>query len=590
MYDNLEIRNGFMGKVKYNKEGEETGFKKIAKAIFLEQIFESVETGEITWLLKFDYLGKDKYIELPRKEIGDKKMVTVLSAIGADICIKNFDAVVNSLRIQESMFLSSCKSYRNIGWIRMWDERTQSFCWRYRCSKLVGGMKSKYLGNYSLTPKGSFECWKEMVEEEVLGNAGLETLLVASLASVVVGLIGEIISVENPIIHLNYDSGKGKSTVAVLAASVSGEAFDGKKITTDKNGIKKEYLSVYGSWGATERATITPHSGNCGVVAVLNELGKCTCRDMTSVIFNLSEGSDIKRLNTNLDTVLSEGFRTVFISCGEMSLIKKCKTKLEGIRSRVLEIEEAMTNDGAHARRIKDKCRKNYGFAAPMIAKYIVDHYSQEDVVEIYKKCLQELTENAPEGVADRFIEKFPAYFLTTARLAKEALGIEFDEKIIIEFCYKCWGTENKSHYGVCESYSCIIGECLQNEINFFHKAKNPMPRVTWGAVTYCDTQVDNKLVVAEYGLTRSALEALLSKHGYENLSTCVREWKAKGVLNYELGRSTRERMINDIGLKENLYVLRLFGNKEQEKDTDEKVKIKILQRRKELLEDDFSA
>jgi len=33
MYDNLEIRNGFMGKVKYNKEGEETGFKKIAKAI-----------------------------------------------------------------------------------------------------------------------------------------------------------------------------------------------------------------------------------------------------------------------------------------------------------------------------------------------------------------------------------------------------------------------------------------------------------------------------------------------------------------------------------------------------------------------------
>ncbi len=555
MYGNVDIQKGFYGVVKYDKDGNEIGFSAYGKAVYLDSISESIENGDVSWRLRFSYLGRQKYVDLHKQEISDKKLISLLAGKGADVTAKYFDTFIDTLRLQESQINFAIRSYKNVGWIRV-DEQGQGVQWRYRCCKLVGSHDGEYTGDLHLKPKGSFKEWVMMVKNEVLGKPALETVLVAALSAVVVGLIVDVTTGENPIVHMNFSSGKGKSTVCYLAASTAGEPFDGKKQVTDKYGVNSEKISVYGSWGSTEKATITSHAGNRGMVAVLNELGKFAGRDMTEIVFNLSEGTDIVRLNKELKKVVSEGFATTFISCGEMSLVKRCKRKLEGLNIRVLEIEEQMTLSAEHSRRIKDGARKHNGWAAPKLAKFIIDNGGKEMVKYLYDQVLLELLQKAPCDISDRFIEKFPAFFVTTVRLARYALGLEFNESTIIEFCYRCYRKSVEDRGEIDESYEDVLEECRVNIANFYHPSQEYPPKVLWGAVKYPNTIVGERELVAEYALRKSVLKDILNAHGHENVNTCLAKWKALGVLSYEKGHNTRERVVNALGKKEDLYVL----------------------------------
>ncbi len=559
MFDDIEIRNGFLFKVSRSSSTGKKNTSCLGKAIFIDAIEESIETGQVRWKLHFNYLGNTKYVSVERKEICDNKaLVSALASKGAAITAKNAEYYIDSLLEQECNLMQSQKIFHNVGWIYLpvGDQRFP----HYRSIKLSGTLDAKYAGDYQLNPMGTLAGWCDLVKNEVLGRVQLETVLLVALAAPVVGLISSQTTGENPIVHLNFDSGKGKTTVLYLAASVSGEPFDGKKRQYDR-GEPHESISIYQSWGATEKATVTSCAGNRGVVVVLNELGKYAGRDLTSVIFNLSEGSDIKRLKSNLQNSVTEGYDTTFLSCGEMSLLKKCKSKFNGIRVRVMEIEEAMTENAEHSRRIKDGARKNNGYAAPVLAKYIIDNGGADMVQQLYNDTLKDLIDNAPQDIDERFVEKFPAFFVTTAKLAKEALGLTFNIEAVIEFCYKCWRNAKQSNGAVDKSYEDIIGECGINVASFYDKRLQNIPHQLWGAVSYPNTIQGNKKLLVEYAIKRQKLEELLEKHGHQNLKTCIKTWKAAGVMNCEKGRNTRSRIINEAGMKEDLYVLQVWAD-----------------------------
>ena len=554
---NLETKNGSLYHVSRDSKGKKTFEKYLGKALALNKVSENLETDEVMWTLSFDFLGKKKEIEIERKHISDNKaLVGLLSSKGADITSKNADYFVNSLREQEYAFSNSEKVFNNVGWIFI--PVNGVLTPHYRCTKLIGSHSAKYKGSYVLNPQGTVEGWKELVKNEVLGRIQLETVLLAALSAPVVGLIASVTTGENPIVHLNFDSGKGKSTVLYLASSVSGEPFDGKKTLYDRV-EPYEALRVYQNWGATEKAMVTSCAGNRGMPIILNELGKYTGKDLSSVVFHLSEGSDMRRLKTNLESRMTEGYDTTFISCGEMSLLKKCKTELNGIKVRVMEIEEAMTEDAEHSRRIKQGARENNGFAVPMIAKYIIDNGGLDMVSQLYKDTLKHLSSCAPEGVDERFIEKFPAFFITTSKLAKLALDLDFDEQGVIDFCYKCWShNKNNEDIGI-KSYKDVIDECRAHPDKFYQREECD-PKEVWGAIKIDEYIEGDKKVILEYGLLKIKLEEILTKKGYPNMNTCVALWKKAGLLNYEDGKLTRKRKIgNAEALKAQLYVLKVF-------------------------------
>ena len=540
MYHDTDIRNGFYGTVHYDKDGNELFFQEKGKEIRLEEIRCNLENEEVTWRLSFDYIGQRKRFDIPRYSIAEKKLAAFLQGKGADITARTFNCFVDSIRLQEDKKTSVVNTFQRLGWIKV--PANGKLEYAYRCSKLVGNVNGKYEGNLALTPKGSLDEWLSMVRKEVLGRPQLETILLAALSAPIVGIHGINTTADNPLYHINFASGKGKSTVCYLATSVSGEPFDGMRTEYDKYGTMKEKSSIYGSWGATPKATVSSHAGNRGVVAILNELGKFGGSDMTQVVFNLSEGSDIKRLNTYLQTLVSEGFNTVFISCGEMSLIDRCKSKLDGIKTRVMEISVPMTESAEHARSIKNCCISNNGYAAPMIAKHIINNGGFDMIQHMYTEVLKELTSTAPQGIDDRYIEKFPVFLVMAAKLAKEVLNLDFDINGVVNFCYECVAESKKEDGDICKSFDEIIEIFNINADNFFDsKRPEHMPKVVWGKIVHSNRVVKTRQLVKEYCLYPNKLKELLKDKGYPNPSTELKIWRDKGVLDYDSGHLTKK-------------------------------------------------
>lgn len=542
MYNNVNLKNGSFGHDVYNKDGVLIGFSPKGKEVKLDEISYNIENGDTIWHISFEYLGEIRHYEFPRCNISDKKFVAFLQGKGADITSKTFDCFVDSMRFQESHITSYRGIFDRLGWIKLPVNGKMEYC--YRCTKLIGSKVGKYNGNLALTPKGSLDEWLSMVRKEVLGRPQLETILLAALSAPIVGIHGINTTSDNPIYHINFSSGKGKSTVCYLATSVSGEPFDGMRTEYDEYGTMKDKCSIYGSWGATPKATVSSHAGNRGVVAILNELGKFGGSDMTQVVFNLSEGSDIKRLNTHLQTLVTEGFNTVFISCGEMSLIDRCKSKLEGIKTRVMEISVPMTESAEHARSIKKCCVANNGYAAPMIAKYIINNGGFEMIQEMYCEVLKELTSTAPQGVSDRYIEKFPVFLVMAAKLAKEVLKLDFNIDSVVDFCYKCVAETKEEDGNICKSFDEIVETFNINADNFFDcKRPEHTPKVVWGKISHSQ-RIDkdkNRQLVCEYCVYPNKLKELLKDKGYPNPSTELKIWRDKGVLDCDSGHLTKK-------------------------------------------------
>lgn len=540
MYNNTDIRNGFYGTVHYDRDGFESFFEKKGKQITLEKAYSSIEDGEVIWEVSFTYMGQRKRFEIPRNSIAEKKLASFMQGKGADVTAKSFNCFVDSMRLQEDALGTVSNTFNRLGWIKVPHNGSLEYC--YRCFKLIGNMKAKYTGDLAMTPKGSLDEWREMVKSQVLGRPQLETILLAALSAPLVGIHGINTATDNPIYHVNFASGKGKSTVCFLATSVSGAPFDGMREEHDKYGIVHKKSSIYGSWGSTPKATISSHAGNRGVVAILNELGKFGGSDATQIVFNLSEGSDIKRLTPQLQTVLSEGFNTVFISCGEMSLIDRCKSKLEGIKTRVMEISVPMTESADHARRIKECCVANNGFAAPMIAEYILNNGGFEMIQATHSEVLKELISNAPQGVNDRYIEKFPVFLVMAARLAKIVLDLDFNVASVVDFCYECVAESNEENGEISKSFDEIIETFQVHADNFFDNERpEHTPKVVWGKIIHSQRVENNKQLVTEYWVFPNLLKGLLKEKGYPNPSTELKIWRDKGALDCDIGHLTKK-------------------------------------------------
>lgn len=536
--------------------------------------------------MEFDYLGKSKTLHILRDEISDPNLIKLLSRKGGAGAKDSYRYLVDTLLQQEEDFEANGSDvtpvYENLGWINLpeYDNDGKLLGYRqcFRANELLGHCDATYIGSFDVAPYGSYKVWKKMIIEEIIPTPVLQLVIVAALSAVVLGLIAPYRSCENPIIHLCYASGKGKTTALECAASTAGKVFDGEHYEIDEYGQPVVKHSVFQSWSSTDNAMITRQAGNRGIVTVLNELGKSMSNNMTRLIFDLSEGSDKVRLSKDLRLRVSEGYSTVFISCGESSLLDRCKSKYEGLRIRVMEINKPITTSPKQARRIKITCRENGGFAAAMLAQYIIDQGGANYVLPIYDRWMDDLQNvMTSTNSKERFIEKFAALFMATAEIATDALRIPFDieglQNFLVEYDREADDGRNTS----ADSYEVILSQCRINLHRFYvkydrslksHPTSYDQPNVPkaecWGRVTYMSKLwSDSKVIVEEFEVRKEIVEKILRENGFQNKSTCEEAWKAAKVLDYEgPGHPCRKRKIDPTapeGSKERVYVFRVF-------------------------------
>lgn len=575
------IQNGYYGKWEYNPNAYNYQFKEFGKAVTIEEIRESIETGEISLALSFDYQGKKKGCTVLREQTADRNFAQTIAKYGADVTPNTLSILVDTLRLQEEMMQANGigvePTYQNLGWIQLPDGGNSGFDLCYRANQLLGPQSAKYAGNFEVRPQGDFHSWRQMVEQDVIGHKVLELVLIASLAAVVHGLIAPYTNAGNPIVHLNYSSGKGKSTAAYLAASTAGKPFDGAVTVRSKLGTIERKQNLYQSWGASDTALITSLAGNCGVVTVLNELGKNLSKNMTRLIFEFSEGTDKRRSNPKLESLVSESYVTVFISTGESSLLDKCKSKLEGLQVRVMEIDQPITDSAEHANRIKKVCTEHCGHAVPMLAQYIIDNGGVDFILPRYEAWVERLQQELPSTAGmERFVEKFAALFMATADIATDALHINFDKDGLLQFLKEYdikHGAKRNTSAG---SFEAILAVCrLNKDIHFYRKngkgmAGGPANQIVstprqecWGRITNVNYFLpDGRNVVEEFEVRPSIVEKILADKFYENIKTCVDAWTANGVIDRDKDRPTRSRKIDPTSNKsEDVYVFLVFAD-----------------------------
>ena len=437
------IRDGQYGFWTNPTKTKPAEFIHLGKAISIEKITQNIETNEVRLELSLDYMGESVTTTISREELSDNRLIQSLNKIGASAPKSYFDTLVASIMKQETLLEQQGyrpeKVYSHLGWlpVPVRDENgiIRGHQLHYRADHLIGGLSAEYDGQYSVTPIGDLDSWRQMVKEQIIGHPPLELVLLASLSAIVNGLIGPLTTGENPIFHLCGPSGCGKTTALYAATSVYGVPYEGEKRYTATSGEVICERSIYGSWGATENATTVQCCGNMGAVIIFNELGKFDGKDLTKIVYNLSEGTDKVRLDPKMTSYTSESYATSIISSGEISLLSRCTSKATGLQVRVLEISDQLTDNAEQSRIIKAVCRKHNGQAAQVFAQYILDNGDRRLVLPIYKKYCSSLPSLLPcTSTSARFIEKFPALIMTTAELASDALGLSFDMAGILNY------------------------------------------------------------------------------------------------------------------------------------------------------------
>lgn len=587
IYTATKIQNDYFG-VNVRTDDKKIKFRPLGKLPALEEVLECIEDDKVYIKLSSSFCGRRKVAYVLHGDLLDPQMCRELADLGFDVAKALSGHFVDAIRLQiegwEATGIAPTAAYTALGWMQVpYDDPNtgqlmSKLC--YRSCKLVGIKRPiKYIGPYDIEPTGDYNTWRQLMIADVIPYPALQLVLVAALSAVIVGLLAIKIPIENPIVHLNLPSGKGKSTAGYVAAATAGKPFDGTMTAIDEDGKVIEKQSLYQSWGATDNAMVATQAGNRGVVTVLNELGKSLTKNMTRLIFDLSEGSDKKRLNTNLKTRISKGYSTTFISTGESSLLEKCDTKLEGLAVRVMEITKPLTKDAEHANRIKDGCYNNCGFAAPKLAQHIIHNGGIDYVLPRYQAWKAKLRASFQEGPSmERFVEKFAALFVTTAEIASAALDLPFDIDGLLAFLDEYDREHGAERNTSAASYEIILQDCMTH-IHKFHKRvdKSVQARVTindftvpptgecWGRITQMSKRhTDGRLIIREVEVRKNILEELLAKRGYTNKSTCIDAWKAMGVLDFEdPTHPCRSRKVDPHSEKEKVYVLRIFDENE---------------------------
>ena len=563
-----------------------TVYVPLGRAPKLKEVFESLENDHVALKLTTKFFGRTKVAYLDLGELYDGKRVKELASLGFDATKGKGEVFLEAVRMllnaKEDSKVIPTKTYESLGWIQIptWDPQTKqmnlNLC--YRCHDLIGSNDpSQYVGDVDIEPAGDFNVWRDLVINDVVPHPRMQLVLIASLSAVLTGALAFVSPIENGILHLCAASSAGKTTGADLATSTLGRPFEGSWSTHDKDWRAVEKRSVTMSWGATDNAMVTRQAGNRGAVTVLNELGKNLSKSLDRLLFDFSEGSDKVRLNSRLETRVSKGYSTTFISTGEASLLAKCVNKYEGLAVRVMEIKGALTVSAQHSNRIKKVCRENYGWAAPMLAEHIINHGGAEyvrDCYEYWNEYLQPHFKGTPN--AARFVEKFAALYMATAEMATEALGIDFDMDGLLKFLKEYDQTEGPARNTSLESYREILEYCDTHPDEFVHQdltskkvsnyngILNGPGRICYGRITYMKKVLpDGRVQTREYELYPYFVDRMLKHNNHLNRDTCIDAWINAGVLDiYDPTHVKKKRTIGR-NASTPVYVLQAFADDE---------------------------
>ena len=308
------------------------------------------------------------------------------------------------------------------------------------------------------------------------------------------------------------------------------------------------------SWNSTFNALQNKVAGNTGVIVVFDEASMARNDDFTKVIYSLAEGKETARMQKDGVVKQSKVWNTLIISTGEKSLFEASNNN-SGLKVRLIELSHIVwTQSAENSEKIKQIISNHYGFAGPMYAEELLKR-GKEDIIEGILHWRNEIRYQLPTSdFTDRIAMKL-AVLMLTAEIANDLFQWNFDLDAIGSLLIKN-EAEKLRESDLGETAFERLMSYISIKMDHFDVDRQNDPteyvaatRDLWGKIVYVSVKDSRrfKQPIKEIMINREIIDTILKNLNYESPQVVIRQWKNKGWLNCEQGKTYRKRKINGI-------------------------------------------
>lgn len=399
--------------------------------------------------------------------------------------------------------------------------------------------KSHYVGNLDITPHGSIQKWLDVVKHDVLPHTPLTFCLLLGFAAPVLSCLYKKYDLGSFVFCLSNISSLGKTTAAMVSASVFSNPVLGS--------------GTVQSFNATQNFLMSLLAETSGLTVVLDE-GATFSGDFNQLFYLVSAGKDKNRLNKEAEMRTSLGWNSIVLTTAEF--IPVDDNSPDGIRTRCFCLTERMTKNAGHADRIKSVISENYGHAGNEFVLWLLN--ADVDLETDYKRCKESLhnelkAAGLQEGPFTSRVFSRLAIVLQVANYVSQCFSLNIRIKHLIKYILRIERNVNKQTDSTQKALDNILAEVSCSSSRYISAAKmNPD-----NAVGKVEQIGDFKLIT----LIRPEFNRICKKYGLSPKLT-LKKFKGCKILDCESDRlSKRVRLQREIP-EQVCYVIKIHDSK----------------------------
>lgn len=415
------LQSNLIGKIKDKKNNYSINF--FMSYCKVERTEINLETKKATLIMQY-FDGVEVTESGFTTEVLTKFGCKELLAKGVRFREQDVNYVIEYL-IRSATLAPTIKSFTKHGYV----ERDNKLLYFYR--SLIGDSEQKelyvYRGDKDLKSNGKLTKWISMIESEVIGNQALEFVLLCSFASPILAALNLRFDLGSILIHLANHSSRGKTTAAMLAASVWSNPLLNKGTAISYNG--------------TENALADFISGCNGLCVILDESSVMQTQNLQKFLFEVTLGRSKMRLNGDSTQKPVKEFSSVLISTSESNFIDE--ETILGIKARVFELTANLTTLAENSDRIKSTVIMNYALAGEPFLEHltskglvhIINDYeiTKSFLISYYQKMCCISCENS---IAERILSKL-ALIIMACDYFEEVFSVSLNRDSLILYMLK---------------------------------------------------------------------------------------------------------------------------------------------------------
>jgi len=512
-----DVADGYVWGIRLVDGTEACQREKLCRRLEIPRAYLNTSSGLVTLVLSFDYSGAPREIEVSRGVL-TRARVSQLIEYGVDIPDHKVWDILRYLNYCDS-HAPVISAHTDIGWS---ERRGQPV---FLLNSGIGA-ESTYKGTLDLQPRGSYDAWLTLIQDEVLGYTPLELALVLGFTATTAAYIGSDLGMEVLVCHLYGDSSQGKTTASMLAVASYG--------LPDWHGS-----GLMATWSGTENAIRAHFRGIRGVPVALDEASVYCGDDYTRLIYTLAQGKDKDRLNRDGRKETSATWEGLILSNAEHSL-QANSGQNTGLKMRLIEIGNVVwTRSAENSDALKTGLLRNCGHSGPRFAEYLIG-IGRERVIERWESWRRRVVDVL--GSDDRFAARMGgklAAVVVTAELASEALKIQLSTEAIMNMLVQIEESSRVGRDLASNAMEYFIEAVTANRRKFASATSNEEAYECWGSFG-----ADSSVVC----VLPHVFASIMRDGGFDNKDVILKEWRDRGWLDCDPKRLTRKKAIHHVG------------------------------------------